>query len=671
MALNGSFTGSTSNEYVQPKIVWSAKQSISGNYSNVTATLYYSRTNTGYTTHGTWSGSITINGTQATAKKIIEITYNSNTVAISSTVQVKHNADGKKSITISASGGISGTTMTSTTISSTVTLDTIARATTPTLSHSSAYMGEQVIISTPAASSSFTHELSYAFAGMAKTISTNTANTFVWDTPDMAAAIPNATSGTVTITCITKSGSTVIGTKKITMTLKVPTSVVPTISSVAVSEATDGLAAQFGAYIRGKSRVKTVITAAGAKGSTIKKYSTIFNGTTYSSSTFTSGELVASGSMSMTTTVTDSRGRTAKKTTTITILPYNPPEIAAFTAVRCTANGTESNDGDHVKVSYAYTATSLNNKNTMDMVVERKATGSDYWETVHTSTALSANTSAVLADFSTDIQWDLRLTISDWFGSSSAYPAMVPTADVIMDILANGKGVAFGKVAELSDVLDVDWKLRTLAGEEYVIIENGTNLDNLKTPNKYAGKSANNGGYTNCPLATGTFTLEVKAAGDEDQLMQRLMSCNKTAPKVYERYFYGGAWGSWMVVANFAGTVLWSGGLCMTDGHTANLSEAVSAQENGIVLVFSPYDNGAAQNLDWHSFFVPKYLVSAHSGNYHTFNLLSLTFTRVASKSLYIYDTYIKGIANNSATGTNNGITYSNSAYVLRYVLGV
>lgn len=127
MALSGSFTGTTSNSTVQPKITWSATQNEAENYSTVTATLTYSRTNSGYTTSGTWVGSITINGVKTSATKRLSITHNSNTEAISATVKVNHNNDGTKTITISAEGDISGASLRNTKISSSITLDTIYR----------------------------------------------------------------------------------------------------------------------------------------------------------------------------------------------------------------------------------------------------------------------------------------------------------------------------------------------------------------------------------------------------------------------------------------------------------------------------------------------------------------------------------------------------------------
>ena len=127
MALSGSFTGSTNNSTVKPKITWSAVQNIAENYSMVTATLTYSRTNSGYTTSGAWNGSITINGTTTTGTASINITYNSNTEAMSATVKVPHDTDGSKKVEISCTGGIPVSSMKTTTCESTVILDRIPR----------------------------------------------------------------------------------------------------------------------------------------------------------------------------------------------------------------------------------------------------------------------------------------------------------------------------------------------------------------------------------------------------------------------------------------------------------------------------------------------------------------------------------------------------------------
>jgi hypothetical protein len=119
--------------------------------------------------------------------------------------------------------------------------------------------------------------------------------------------------------------------------------------------------------------------------------------------------------------------------------------------------------------------------------------------------------------------------------------------------------------------------------------------------------------------------------------------------------------------------ILWSGGMYMQESHTIALSEAISAQTNGVVLVFSRYSSGAAKDYNWSTHFVPKAMVSNYNGGGQLFLMSSDgSFDVMASKYLYIEDEEIRGHANNTKTGTGAcGITYANNAFVLRYVIGV
>ena len=108
----------------------------------------------------------------------------------------------------------------------------------------------------------------------------------------------------------------------------------------------------------------------------------------------------------------------------------------------------------------------------------------------------------------------------------------------------------------------------------------------------------------------------------------------------------------------------------MTSRHSITLSQAVSKQANGIVLVFSAYSSGV-QDYNFNSFFVSKAFISEKSGFGNTFIMSSSKFGSIATKYLYVGDTSITGNDDNSLSGTSNGITYNNAAYVLRYVIGV
>lgn len=113
--------------------------------------------------------------------------------------------------------------------------------------------------------------------------------------------------------------------------------------------------------------------------------------------------------------------------------------------------------------------------------------------------------------------------------------------------------------------------------------------------------------------------------------------------------------------------LLWNGAFYMQGSHAIALSEYVTDQANGIVLLFSSYSNGAAQNSGWNAFFVPKYM----TGTDMVFTMSTSKFGTIATKKLNIdYDT-IYGSDDNIASGTSCGITYNNKAFVLRYVIGV
>lgn len=105
--------------------------------------------------------------------------------------------------------------------------------------------------------------------------------------------------------------------------------------------------------------------------------------------------------------------------------------------------------------------------------------------------------------------------------------------------------------------------------------------------------------------------------------------------------------------------LLWSGEIFMQTGQNANLNESVLNQLSGIVIVFSGYSSGSANNWNYSSHFVPKSLVS--STTYTGFQVFTLRSG--AYKNLYVNATSIGGHADNNVS-PNNG-------YVMRAVYGI
>ena len=115
--------------------------------------------------------------------------------------------------------------------------------------------------------------------------------------------------------------------------------------------------------------------------------------------------------------------------------------------------------------------------------------------------------------------------------------------------------------------------------------------------------------------------------------------------------------------------ILWQGGAFMNENQVADLSEKVSEQNIGIVLVFSAYSDGEAHDYGWYEYFIPKKIVELHSGAGHDILIPdnSATYGIRAAKYLYVSDTQIRG--NQGNVGTHGNL--NNSSVVLRYVIGV
>ena len=437
---------SVSGNYSKVRILWKSTQTGESHNNNTLTAYYYISINGGAETEYSTSTTLPMGKTKTILDK---------------TIQVNHKTDGKGSIKVrtSLNTRISAGTVKK---SAELTLDTIPRATTPTVSASSVDMGGSITISTPRASSSFTHELAYAFAGSDYvSIATGVGTSYSWTVPDLASRIPNATSGTVTVRCITKNGSTTIGTKTVTFTAKVPSSVIPTVSTVTHSEATSGLAAQFGAYVQNKSTLAVRITGAGAKSSTITAYEATLNGKSYTAASFTSAVLSSSGTLTLRVRVKDSRGRwSSYKDTSITVQAYSTPKITAFSAYRCNASGNADDQGSYMAVTYQYSVSPVGNKNTASMAIKYKRSDATSYTNLLTNSSLSASTtSKPTTIFSPDYQYDIQMTLTDWFGGTAVTAnTVLPTALVIMDFRANGKGIAFGKVSEFNGI-DFGWDI--------------------------------------------------------------------------------------------------------------------------------------------------------------------------------------------------------------------
>ena len=230
----------------------------------------------------------------------------------------------------------------------------------PRVSAANMTMGSTGTISISRASSAFTHTLTYSFGNTSGTIATKTTATSVSWTPalSLASQIPNAISGTCTITCTTYNGNTNIGSKTCTLTLSVSQCCRP-VSSLTASRIDGEVPSAWGIYVQTKSKVKLTINgAAGSYGSTIKSCS--ITGGEYGrlpASTLTTKVLNNSGTITFKAALTDSRGARYRRRASVSVavtrlfLPYFNSSLS-----RCLSNGTLDDDRTyiHALMSFSY-----------------------------------------------------------------------------------------------------------------------------------------------------------------------------------------------------------------------------------------------------------------------------------------------------------------------------
>lgn len=452
---------------------------------------------------------VSVNG-GAEKKYSVKYTLPQNTTKtiLDTTIVVPHRADGTASVKVRTwmdtdiSAGIIQK-------SQAVTLTSIPRATVPTFSATSTEIGSNVTINLNRAADSFTHTLTYAFGKASGTIGADIGTSVVWSIPsDLAAQIPNDVSGTCVITCKTFNGSTLIGTKTAKLALKVPSSVVPVINSVLIVEGTEQLKNHFTVFVQNNSTLAVSVSAVGVAGSSITKVETKIQDVLYNGKSFVSALITAAGEITINTTVTDSRGRTAKSSSTVSVAEYDFPTIYSMSVKRIDTAGNETEDGERISVRIHYSTSNIDNQNgehenprTYKLQYRRSdETEFTTFESGEASLIHSQSHAYKSAPvISGDNSYVIRLEVADFF-KTTVCDIEVPTAFTLMDFNSSGQGVAFGKVSEKRGM------------------EVNMNTDFFKEVNVYSDSNVENGNYINFRKKDGTLTAKVNSSENGEGL---------------------------------------------------------------------------------------------------------------------------------------------------------
>ncbi|BED92986.1 MAG: hypothetical protein RsTaC01_0924 [Candidatus Paraimprobicoccus trichonymphae] len=445
---------STSNGYVKYNITVNENSvDIANNKSNVTVSVRFFRTNSGYETYGSGTIWCKINGTQysnsiTSSQKIT----NSGIVLFSYTLDIYHNSDGSKSLETSSWINITSV-LTSSEQYYYQNLTTIPRSS--GVSGGSGNIEGTSTISINRASSNFTHILYYSFGSISWSyIASNVGTSYVWTLPStIYAQIPNSNSGSGTIHCetYTNNGNTYIGNSSCSFTATVTNSY-PTFSSSNISyqDTNSSVTAITGNnqwIVRNQSNLKVTFTSATAKNSaSMSNYQITFNGSTQtktSAATIDYGVVNSGNSLSFSIKAIDSRGNYTSVSKTITIYDWLLPS-AIITLYR---------QNNYENTTYIKSNVSISSVNSKNSIVEirclRKKTGDSSW----TYFTMSNNTQ-YSRDCDNKYSWDFRFEIKDKFGTT-IYNLVLAKGTPIMYFDTQKISVGINRFPENTNSLEV------------------------------------------------------------------------------------------------------------------------------------------------------------------------------------------------------------------------
>ena len=494
------------------------------------------RSNTAYHNHYGLAETYTvvINGSTVHSAVHKPTVGNGQTVWVASgTATVGHNADGSKTVAVSASfnNADRGTYLPTTgSCSGSLKLTTIPRATVPSVDKPSLDCGSVIKFTGTSASSNFSHKLYTTWNNEEKLIATidkgSTAVSYSYTIPtSWEKNMPNTTSAIATFILETLNGNTVIGRKSINATVKVRSGIVPTIGNPTIED-TNSISKAMGLYVQSQSCIKFTIPTSGNQGSTITSVSTKFNNQTYSGSTFTTQAIQDSGTLTYTITVTDSRGRTATKSGSINVVAYNPPSLTNVSAKRANSSyAVDESSGTYALLHFKVGFTSLSNKNVTSFYIQYRASGASSWNKINSwanNYTLNQDYKAGNLFTSTTTTYEIAFGVKDKFMSDYSWQIVTVTPTYAL--------INFGK----------DGKSLTFFGQD------GNNANRLTVNGDLAINSVKENTSSTKMLVNGGNTVMYR---DWNKLVNSIKSAMYPVGSVYITYnnvnpgtFLGGTW---------------------------------------------------------------------------------------------------------------------------------
>lgn len=357
------------------------------------------------------------------------------------------------------------------------------------------------------------------------------------------------------------SGSTQIGStsSKTATVLTTATNSAPTISGFTYADSyttTKNLTGNDQLFVQDYSTLKvTPGTATAKNGASISNYTASCNGLSASNTTgaaISVGKIAKSGSVTVTLSVTDSRGYTAETSQTVTVIPYTKPKTSSITLRRTndieaemqlkfngsisavTVDGTQKNSVVYVRYRYKKTSESSYGSYT-----------SIYSGTTKSGTSFSYS-NLELCSLDANSSYDFHLQIQDKLYSLSSLDLyfIVPQGTPLIALRKKKVGI---NTPDPQATLDVDGSIHmngvNVHGKMGRVDGSTTDLNNVKTPGYYFAYSAS----TEKHFPTTTIGMLEVFLPESYFIQQRYTVYDGS--RMYIRGNYGGTWSSWHTVS--------------------------------------------------------------------------------------------------------------------------
>lgn len=345
-------------------------------------------------------------------------------------------------------------------------LTTDSMATTGTLDRSSVEPGETITLTLHPKRSTFSHKVSWRFGSHAlnSTIQAGTSSVGCVFPLRYLDAIPNSASGAASVYLQTyDEEGTLIGAVTYPFTVVVPASAAPTITGISItSDNDDEMINEWGTFVQGLSRARIEVNGIeslyGAGIAAIRISTNPMVGSATASS-FTTGTLYQSGRITVTATVTDTRGSSTTATETFYVCPYEPPTVANLVTYRCLENGTRDDvNGTYIYFRADWDCSPLDGNNSVSAELTIGIPNQTYsW-----FASPESGDGVILGDGDVDPNqaYEVFFLVRDALWSYTPHVTILPSAQYILHIKTGGKAIGIGTRAGEDGTATIGWKLR-------------------------------------------------------------------------------------------------------------------------------------------------------------------------------------------------------------------